>query len=440
MTQQASAPDVVDLFKKCYGDTKDLLPSDFPLQRDIKWDEGEQVGEEFIIAVILGNEVGITLGGSGTEAFEIDPARAGAVKQAKVRPYVTVLPSVIPWSVLSRSAGGGKKAFFAATKHVTKNNLRSHGKFHEIFRFYGQATARLGYVSYATATYRTISFTNGGGALGGITFTAGVNTTSKHILLAPGNFAAGHWVGMKGVAVQQVATSSGVVVAEGSLTSIDTKNGILGVDFTPVAATSTTSHHVCIKGQAENNEMIGIQKILSTTSGTVFDINVATYELFRGNAASITGKLTLAKINLAVADAVNAGEIEGDITLYVNPRTWATMTSDEAALREHDASYDESNATNGFKDITYYVQSGKITIKAHTCVKEGDAFGLVLSTWSRSGSAEISFKVPGVAEDMIFPLQNQAGMAFRSYSDQFVFCHRPSWNIYFYGINDESTT
>ncbi len=107
-----SAPDVVKLFKTVYGDVHDLQPDDQRLAKDIAWDDAKKVGEKFVEALILSGEVGITLGGSGSEAFEINPAIAGAVKQIEVSPYVSVLPSIVPWAVISRSAGGGEKAFF----------------------------------------------------------------------------------------------------------------------------------------------------------------------------------------------------------------------------------------------------------------------------------------------------------------------------------------
>lgn len=447
MSAQASAPATVDLFKKVYGNTRDLTPKDFPLERDIPWANGQKVGDSYVEAVVLTNEVGITLGGTGTDAFEINPAIAGAVKQASVQPSVTVLPSIIPWAVISRSNGGGEKAFFDATKQIVKNNLRSHGKFHEIFRWYGQATGKLGAVSYATATYRGASFTNGAGTLvstpfGSLTFTAGVTSSGNvgYVLFGPGTFAAGHWVGMKGVQIVQIASASGAVVAQGSMTGMDATLGIIQTDFVPVAATSATSHYIGIKGQDTAQEMMGVQAILNT-AGTLFSIPNKQYELFRGNVVPVGSlRLTLSRITTGIANAVNQGELEGDIDLYVNPRSWGTIASDEAALRKYDAHYDENEATNGFKNVTYFSQSGKVTIKAHSSIKEGDAAGMMLDTWSRSGSAEVSFKVPGVPDEIIFPLQNQAGQAFRSYADQYIFCFRPSWNLWFSGINDESAT
>lgn len=432
-----STNEVVNLFKKVYGDLTDLLPEDYLLAKDIPFSAKQKVGEKYVEAVVLTNETGWTMGGSGYDAFELNPAVAGAVKQAEVQPYISVLGSVVPWGVISRSAGGGEKAFYDATKHIVRNNLKSHGKLLEILRLYGQSAALLGRVSYATATYRGVAFTNGTGTLNSVAFTNGVNAAGKYILLSPGQWASGIWVGMEGAIVQQV-NASGVVVAEGSLIEVNSLYGYIGVDFTPVAASSTTSHRLCYKGMAEAKDMVGLSKIMSTT-GTLFGINNTSYALFRSQQKDLGQvKLTYGRLNDAIADTVNAGGLDGDVTAYVNPRTWSTLTTTESAARSYDHSYKPSEAEQGFEAIKYHTQTGTVTIKAHRMVKEGDSFVLHMPGWSRSGSAEISFTVPGVDKEIIFPLENQAAMAFRSYADQYIFCHEPAKNIMVTGINDES--
>lgn len=440
---QVSTGDVVDLFKNVYGDLQNLLPEDYMIAKDIPFEEKQKVGDKYIEGVVLSHEVGWTLGGNALENFTLNPAIAGAVRQAEVSPYMSVLASVVPWGVISRSAGGGKQAFFSGTKHIVKNNLRSHGKLLEILRLYGQSSEYLGSISYATATYRGVSFTNGTGTLSvngtNVTFTNGVNTSSKHILFQPGQFAAGIWIGMNGVLLEQI-DSSGNVVASGKLVSVDALKGVIQVDFTPIAATAENSHFIGFQGMAAAKDQIGIHKILSTV-GTLFGIPNTQYELFQGNIIDIGNvKFTLSRTQDGVATAVNKGGLDKDLDCYVNPRTWATMVSTEAGARQYDDSYKPSGAENGFENITFYAQNGRLTIKAHRFIKEGHAAGLCRDEWSRSGSAEVSFQVPGIDKEIIFPLENQAAMAFRSYADQYMFCYGPSKSIFWTGINDEATS
>lgn len=446
-----STNDVVNLFKKVYGNLRDLQPEDYQLQKDMPFSQKEKVGDSYVEAMVLSSEMGFTLGGSGMEAFDLNPAVAGAVKQTTVQPYTVVLASVVPWGVLSRSAGGGERAFFDGTKHIVKNNLKSHGKVLEVIRWYGQSPDLLGYVSYATQTYRGVAFTNGGGALttinGAITFTGGVNTAAKAILLAPGSYAAGIWVGSEGVTVEQLG-STGTVLASGKLLGTDAEQGVIFVDFTPVAATAVTgagSARLGWAGMESAKDMKGVKSILTTT-GNLFGIDNTQFSLWKGNTINLnpagTGgvKFTFDQLQQGVAQAVNRGGLDGDLNIYVNPRTWKTLISTEAGKRVYDKSYKESEADNGMESITFYHQAGKAMIKSHRMVKEGDVAGLHLEDWTRSGSAEVSFTVPGIDKEIIFPLENQAAMAFRSFSDQYVFCHAPARSIFWSGVNDESAT
>ncbi len=305
MTVQATSvsgdPNVA-LFKRVYGDMHDLTVTEQKLANDIPWSDGNRVGDVFVEDVILGDEVGITLGGNGQDAFEINAAIAGAVRQTQVQPYVTILPSVLPFATVSRS-NGDEAAFMQATKFITKNNLKSHNDFQEIFRLYGQSADLLGYISYFSGTFRKQAFTAGTGTLNGLAFVNGVCAASKAILFEPGQFAAGHWVGKKGVKVKQV-DSTNAIVASGKLVSVNARYCYIIVDFAPVVPTAETdgtstpvsgSMRLCFDRQEDAQEMIGIQKILSNT-GTSFNIDTTKFELFRGNVVDNgRTKLTLAK-------------------------------------------------------------------------------------------------------------------------------------------------
>lgn len=432
-----STATTVNLFKKVYGSIQNLLPEDYLFAQDMPFNESQKVGQSYSEAVVLTNETGWTLLGSSMNPAELNPAVAGAVQQVEVVPYETVLASLIPWGVISRTAGGGDKAFYSATKHIVKNNIRSHGKLLEILRIYGRSAQALGYVSYYSGTYRGATFTTGTGTVGGVAFTNGVNTTTKQILFQKGFFASGIWVGTEGCVLQEIDASN-VIINEGKLLTVDAINGFIGVDFVPTAASSTTSHRICFKGMAQGNDAPGIVNILSAT-GLLFGLSTAQYSLWKGTVFPCNNaKLTLPLINDAIAQAVNRGSLDGNIKLYINPRTWARFSSNESALRAYDKSYKSSGFENGAESLTFFSQTGKIEIVAHRFIMEGIALGLHLDDWSRSGSAEISFKVPGVQEDIIFQVQNMNCMAFRSYADQYVFCHAPAKSILFTGIDDEA--
>lgn len=439
---QASNATILNIFKKCYGDITNLVPEGYPVLEMVDFSEKAKVGESYSEAVVLTNENGWTLGGTAGDVFDINPAKAGAVKQAVITPYSSVLASVIPWNVMSRSASGGEKAFVDGTKHVVANNLRSHMSLLEVLAMYGQSSDLLGYVSYATATYRGVSLTTGTGTVGGIAFTNGVNTTSKAILMAPGSFASGIWVGKNGATVHEL-NASGTIVASGTLLSVDSENGILYVDFTPTAASSTTSHRLCFDGMELAKEMVGIQKIISNT-GTLFGISAASsggYDLWKGTTQALSSVLlTFDRLQVIAAQAMNRGGLDQDVTVICNPRSFAKLINAESARRQYDDSYKTGKFENGAEEIVFHYAGGKMTIKASRYCKEGEAFGLVQDTWVRSGSAQISLKIPGLDKEVVFPLENSTAWAFRSFSDQYMFCRAPARNFYISGINDESAS
>lgn len=439
MSQQVSNATILNIFKKVYGDISNLVPEGYPFLEMASFSQKEKVGESYNEAVVLTNETGWTLGGSSADSFDINPAKAGAVKQATVNSYVSVLQSIVPWAVISRAAGGGEKAFVDATKHIVQNNLKSHMGLLEVCGLYGQADALLGYVSYATATYRGVSLVNGGGTVGGVTFTAGVNTSSKAIMMAPGSFAAGIWVGKEGATVNEV-NSSGTIVASGTLLSVDSENGILYVDFTPVAASSTTSHRLCFDGQQSTKEMVGANKVMTNT-GTLFGISASTYSLWKGSRTTLSSALlTFNRMQTAAANAVNRGGLDGDVEWQCNPRSFANLINAEAARRQYDDSYGPAKFDNGAEMIEFFYSGGKMSVKPNRHVKEGEAYGFFKESWLRSGSAQISLKVPGIDKEIIFPLESTSAHAFRSYSDQYVFCRAPAKNILIDGINDEAAS
>lgn len=435
---QVSNQVVVDLFKRVYGDLHNLLPQDFPLAREIPFSEGRKVGDSFVEAFVLANETGWTLAGTGQDAFDINPAIAGVVKQSSIIPSQVVLTSVIPFAFISRSAGGGEKAFYDGTKHVMQNHIRSHSRLLEAMRIHGQRDAKLGYVSYAPSgtVYRGATYSGSGNVtVGGIAFTAGVNTASKAILLAPGNFAAGLWVGLEGCVIQQL-DSTNAVVASGKLVSVDADNGIVFVDFVPVAASGLTSHKLAFEGMEANKEMVGVHKILEN-AGTLFGISAQQYALWKANKVDLQKKrFSMKALQEGVAQAVNKGGLDKPLMVAVNPRTFSVLTQDEAALRKYDASY-KSAAQNGFEVIEYYAANGLNKIVPHRMIMEGDVHGLEIGDWIRSGSAEISFKVPGLDKEVIFPLENSAGWVVRSFSDQFIMCRAPARQILWTNGNDE---
>jgi hypothetical protein len=156
-----SSPNVVTslngLFKEAYADKlKELIPDGVKLLNRIKFmSKDKQPGNLFHQPVILGQEHGVTFASSDEDAFYLQPAVAGVIRDAQVKGSPIVMRSLLGYTAASRAAQGGPKAFMDATKFLVANMLRSMAKKLEIEMLYGQIG--YGVVSAVSGTTITIS-------------------------------------------------------------------------------------------------------------------------------------------------------------------------------------------------------------------------------------------------------------------------------------------
>ena len=439
----SSLTTISGLFRRKYTDLSDVLPKGFPMQECVKVATGVKDGESIQVGVQLSHENGVSFAGSDS-AITFNDAQSGVIKQASINSVEQFVSTGILTSALSKAANQGEQAFEAATKNRVAANIKSHMRFREHVMLYGRDAGGIGRVSYSDATFRGVDFTDGTGTIGGITFTNGVNVTSKHILLNPDDIASGLWLGSEGLEVQQIITSSGAVAdsgsAAGKVVSVDIRNGIVKVDFTPVAATGESSHHLALIGQTSSLEMIGAKKILTNT-GSLFGIDASVYSLWAGSNKAITGKLTFEKLTSAIEEACDMG-LDRDVEVQVPFETWSDLLNEQSALRDYDSSYDPSKVSNGAEKIEFYFVNGKIRVVPNRFVRRSEVFILADNDWNLYGAAtDIGMKVPGAdGEDLIVQPITSNVYTFRSYSASQVFCHAPRRSLLLTGINPEATS
>ena len=386
-------------FKEAYADKlKELIPDGVKLLNKIKFmPKDKQPGNLYHQPVILGLEHGVTFANSDEDAFNLNAPVAGQIKDAQVRGNPVVLRSILGYAAASRAALGGQKAFMDATKFLVANMLRSLAKKLEIEMLYGQ----MGY-----------------GVVGSVASTV--------LTISTAEWAPGIWAGAEGMPIEIRDSTGAVSRGETKVVSVDmtARSVTVQTALAGVVATDIIWH----KG-AFGNEFAGIHKILTISSGSLFNIDVGTYNLFRGNSYdALSGALPFNKLNNAVARAVEKG-LDGKVLALVNPRAWANMLSDQAALRRYDDSYSKAEAEMGSSGIKFHSQNGEIEIEPSIYVKEGYSYVLAMDEWMRVGSTDMTFKRPGQGEEFFRDLENAAGYELRAYSDQAVFCSAPGRNV-----------
>jgi len=389
------------LFKEVYADKmKDLIPDGVKLLNLIKFSSKEKsLGNLFHCPIVLGMEHGVTFASSDADAFSLQPAIAGSIKDAQVRGAPMVLRSVLGYVAASR-AQAGKEAFMDATKFLVSNMLRSMSKKLEIEMIYGQ----VGY-----------------GVVDSIPSAGVIQIKTKE-------WAPGIWAGAESMPLEFYTAGSLSGSASVASVSLETRQ----ITLTGVTGSIAAGDVVYHKG-AFGNEFAGVHKILTQNTGTLFNINVASYNLFKGNEYSaavggVDAPLSFTKINLAAARAVEKG-LDSKLTALVNPRAWANILSDQAALRRFDGSYSSAEVQNGAKSVKFFSQNGEIEIVPSIYVKEGYAYLIAVDDWSRVGSCDITFKRPGKEGDFFRDLENSAGYELRCMTDQALFCNAPGRSV-----------
>lgn len=385
-------------FKETYADKlSELIPDGVKLLNKIKFmSKDKQPGNLYHQPIILGLEHGVTFAGSDEDAFNLQAPVAGQVKDAQVKGSPAVLRSLLGYVAASRAALGGQKAFMDATKYLVANMLRSMSKKLEIEMLYGQ-------VGYAKPEAYA------GGSV---------------IDIQDAEWAPGIWAGAEGMPIE-IRDSSGVLKASVKVLSVDMDAKSITVDSAVPALLVTDI--IWHKG-AYGNEFAGIHKILTVSSGSLFNIDVGTYNLFRGNEYSAgSAALSFTKLGQAATRAVEKGQ-EGTLLALVNPRGWQNMLTDQAALRKYDSSYSSAKMESGAKSLMFHSQNGDIEIEPSLYVKEGYAYLLNVEDWMRVGSTDITFKRPGQGEEFFRDLENSAAYELRLYTDQALFCQAPGRN------------
>lgn len=395
------------LFKEVYSKNgiEELIPESYKMLTLVPFAaKDEQIGRQYVQPVILNAEHGITFAGPNEDVFSLNPPIAGNVKDALVKGYQMLMRSAIGYASISRSAGGDQKAFKDATKVVVENMMKSFSKKLEIRLMYGQM------------------------GLGVVSSVSGAN-----LVLNAGEFAAGIWSGAENM-VLEIRSAAGTLKQTVAVQAVDLSSKTL--TLAAAVDPSVIATDILWEKGSYQKEMPGLHKIL-TNSGVLFDIDAAQYSLWRANSYSAgSAQLSFEKIQEAVALAVAKG-LDTDVVLLLSHVTWATLMTDEAALRKYDYSYKADKAVNGSREIEFHSQNGAIKLIPSIYCKEGYAYIVSPDEMMRIGSTDMTFKRPGRGSEEFFrELENSAGYELRLYSDQSLFCYAPGRNTIITGIQN----
>lgn len=376
------------IFKERYAPhVVDAIPEWTHLLKRVKYDKGLAVGNLFHTPVVLADEAGFTHAGNNAGDYALNGAIAFNTQDAQVGPSQITLVSRISYDSFTQSLSS-EAAFERLSKMLMERMVISTAKRLEVLFLYG------------------------GSGIGISDSSVNINATSTTLTLTTASWADGIWAGSKNQTLQ-FYTAGDVLVSTGSdsvftVVSVNptlfqivvsgSAAGITALDIANAAGDLTIYYN-----GAHGNEMIGLNRIITNT-GTLFNINAAVYDLWKGNTYdALSGPLTFNKLQSAVAVIVGRG-LDEEVCVLVNHRTWANLLTDQAATRRFDSSYSKSKAEAGWETLEFYSQNGKMEVLSHPLVKQGEAFVLPLDRVRRigAGTSDMMFMPQSATNDEYF--------------------------------------
>lgn len=405
--------DVSALYKRVYGDGSVKAVPDFAkIMKEVKFSQKEKLGDLYAVDVTLAHEHGFTYAVHGDGAFTLNAAIAGTVQQAQVRGCMIALRSRISYEDTYKASQAGASAFESAVSLVRNNMIASFAKRLELTFIYGQTGIG------------TLSADDDGA--GGLT-------------ISDATWSPGIWSGMKDCKLEAF---TGVTATEsqhnGDLT-------VSSVDFANKKITTSDTATACASGDVlffkgartttALKECAGIDKIVTTSTGNLFNISTATYELWRGQSRAVGGAIAMLHCLNAAADATNMGCME-DAKLYLPTVRWNSLNSDQSALRRYGAY--SAQYENGAEGIVYHSTNGKIEVVAHPFLKEGEGFFIPNPSKNimRVGATDITFRRNSLSEDIYLETVDAAGYEVRAFSDQAIMIQKPAHCVKLTGITN----
>lgn len=408
-------------FKERYGDAlENLVPQLAKLVKAVPFVKAsKQPGGNFNQPVIVSREQGVTYAAAGAGAFALNSAVSLQTRNAQILGSQIVTRSTLDYESASRAARS-EQAFGRAYDLVVKNMQESSYFRIELEALYGLSPEGLATTSSS----------------------ANNSATTTDVVFSEGTWAPGIWAGAENATVQFYDTSDSLVSSGADAVFVvttvtnstrtvritGTATGITALDI----ATAAGDLYIFFEG-AHDSGAAGLDRILTNT-GSLFGINAAVDNLWRANEYAVGGALTFAKVEDAVADAVGRG-LNEDAILYVNPRVYGQVVTDQSAARNYDKSYQDGKmAKTGFRSVEFICPNGMVTVEPHALVKPQDGFLFPPKRYSRVGSTDLTFKRPGKGGEIFRDLTDAAGYEIRNYSFQGLFGEKPASSIKFTGI------
>jgi hypothetical protein len=305
--------DLNSLYKVAYAKgIEDVLPWKRKLMDLIDFVPSElQNGKQYEQPVILAGEQGFTYSLDTQNAYDLNDSIGMAMQSAIVPGADIVLDSTVGYNQAAR-ASHSATSFKQVMSTKFENMLKSSSHRLEIAMFYGNkpiASAATQQVTIASSMLPIIIDT----AEWATGIWSGAKNAQVVFVKATDNTAVDS---LRSFTVAQVDPdartvyfSVGTAGTAGTLATLETAIEAYGVNIHFYGSCSGSA------GTFAYAEQAGLKKQMTNT-GSLFGIDAAAYDLWRGNSVAITGQLTMAKVLSALSRPIGRG-LEEDVVLVL---------------------------------------------------------------------------------------------------------------------------
>jgi len=347
-----------------------VVGDDFPMTADAK------LGQKLQFDVVLSLEHGITYNGTAGSVVTLGDPVVANIKKAEVEAYETIMRTRISDRLMDDAVKAGPQAFDSATRVVLMNLQESAELRKEHSLLYGQ----LGLCQVSSVTE---------------------NTTSLTITVTAATWCAALFESLEGAVFEAFDAQTATANQHNGDLTMATDGSNLAVDLDGKTITVTGTHNAVapndwlyFKGARTTtafNEMAGIMKLSTTTTGTLQGLSVSTYSRFRPNVASSFGVVTFLKTLNAVRKLVARRIRKGTWKMLQPSHAYEKLNSDLMAARRFDGSWKRAKGEAGNETVEFYGQTGTTAFTVHPLLRDGDMEMYGQANGFRTGSRELSF-------------------------------------------------
>lgn len=359
--------------KRVYGSNYEKLPfTDTLITARAPFTDKYRIGETFRWLMELSMEHGMTYNTTGSAEATLADAIVGVNQQAEVNAYETMMRTQMIMRAYEEASKAGPEAFENATRQRLTALQTGHELRREHSYLYGQEgvfqveSISVGVATITAATWCPVMAIRLINAIMEA-FDAQAATANQH---------------------DTDLTVTGVDLDAKTITFTGTSSSVVANDWLYFKGARTITAH---------KEQMGLHKLMTTTTGTVQNIALATYPWAKPNVSSAIGRPTMLLILKAMRKLVGRSTIadkkgsKENMTLFSPSPMYEILNSDLMSSRRFDGSYSRSKGTSGVESIEYYGQTGVTELMVHPLLRDSTALAIGSNNLFRVGVTDLKF-------------------------------------------------